>query len=216
MSMTTVAQILSAKPNKNTFTIAPDASVFDALRLMAHRNVGALVVTAGDTVVGMVTERDYARKVVLLDRASRETAVHEIMTSPVMYVRLSQSVEECMALMTDKRLRHLPVIDGGRLRSRLVSIGDLVKQVIADQKFIIEQLEHFISGQRLRCSSTDEWPGRNRSMGWSVRCVSARSARISAKMLANLKPCPEHADAMVICGCAGWGPSRKCPSGERV
>jgi IMP dehydrogenase len=146
MTTTTVAQILSAKPNKGIFSIAPDASVFDAVRQMEQRNVGALVVTDGDTVVGIVSERDYARKVVLLDRASRETAVHEIMSSPVMYVRLTQTVDECMALMTDRRLRHLPVMQDGKLLG-VVSIGDLVKQVIADQRFIIEQLEHFISGQ---------------------------------------------------------------------
>jgi CBS domain-containing protein len=144
-TMTTVAHILRAKPNKSTFTIAPAASVFDAVRQMAQRDVGALVVTDGATVVGLVTERDYARKVVLLDRASRDTAVHEIMMTPIMYVGLKQTVEECMALMTDKRVRHLPVLEDGELMG-VVSIGDLVKQVIADQRFTIEQLEHFISG----------------------------------------------------------------------
>lgn len=143
--MTTAAQVLSAKPSRAVFATTPSTSVFDAVRQMADTNVGALVVKDGEAVVGLVSERDYARKVVLQDRSSRETAVHEIMSSPVMYVQPAQTVEECMALMTDKRLRHLPVMDGGRLVG-VISIGDLVKQVIADQRFAIEQLEHYING----------------------------------------------------------------------
>jgi CBS domain-containing protein len=143
--MTTAAQILNGKSDRTTFTTRATASVFDAVREMADRNVGALVVTEGDSVVGLVSERDYARKIVLLARSSRDTQVREIMSSPVMYVRPTQTVEECMVLMTEKRLRHLPVMDGGKLLG-LISIGDLVKQVIADQKFIIEQLAHYISG----------------------------------------------------------------------
>ena len=144
--MTTAAQVLSSKPDRATFTTTPTASVFDAVRHMAEKNVGALVVKDGELVVGLVSERDYARKIVLLDRSSRGTQVKEIMSSPVMYVRPTQTVEECMALMTDKRLRHLPVMDNGKLLG-LISIGDLVKQVIADHQFTIEQLEHFISGR---------------------------------------------------------------------
>jgi CBS domain-containing protein len=144
--MTTAAQVLSAKPDPAVYTTTPDASVFEAVREMARRNVGALVVMDGGDVVGIVTERDYARKIVLLARASRDTEVQEIMTSPVMYVQPTQTVEECMALMTDKRLRHLPVMDAGVLRG-VISIGDLVKRVIADQRHVIEQLEHYISGQ---------------------------------------------------------------------
>jgi CBS domain-containing protein len=144
--MTTAAQILHAKPDSAVYTTTPDASVFEAVREMARRNVGALIVMEGEDVVGIVSERDYARKIVLLARASRDTEVQEIMTTPVMYVQPSQTVEECMALMTEKRLRHLPVMDKGELRG-LISIGDLVKQVIIDQKHVIEQLEHYISGQ---------------------------------------------------------------------
>ncbi len=145
--MTTAGQVLGAKRDAAIFTTTPTASVFEAVSEMAKRNVGALVVMDGEAVVGIVTERDYARKVVLLARASRDTEVQEIMSAPVMYVRPTQTVEECMVLMTDKRLRHLPVMDAdGELRG-VISIGDLVKQVIADQKHVIEQLEHYIAGQ---------------------------------------------------------------------
>jgi len=145
--MTTVAQILKSKPDQTVYTTTPVASVFDAVKLMAEKNIGALVVTEGGTVVGLVTERDYARKVILLARSSKETPVRDIMTSQVIYVRPDQSSEECMALMTEKRLRHLPVMDKGKLIG-LVSIGDLVKDVISEQKFIIQQLEHYIMGER--------------------------------------------------------------------
>jgi CBS domain-containing protein len=98
-------------------------------------------------IVGIITERDYARKIVLIGRSSKETAVRDVMTSPVMYVRPDQTNEECMALMTDNRVRHLPVMDSGKLIG-LISIGDLVKDIIAEQKFTIQQLEHYIMGDR--------------------------------------------------------------------
>lgn len=146
-AMTTAAQVLGAKGDPGVFTTTPTASVFEAVSEMARRNVGALVVMDGEAVVGIISERDYARKIALLSRSSRDTEVQEIMSSPVMYVRPTQTVEECMALMTDKRLRHLPVMDAnGELRG-VISIGDLVKQVIADQRYHIEQLEQYISGQ---------------------------------------------------------------------
>ena len=145
--MTTAAQILSSKPDKTLYTTTPAASVFDAVKLMAEKNVGALIVIEGEKIVGLITERDYARKIVLMARSSKDTPVRDIMTSPVMYVRPVQTSEECMALMTEKRLRHLPVMDNGKLIG-LVSIGDLVKDVISEQKFIIEQLEHYIAGDR--------------------------------------------------------------------
>jgi CBS domain-containing protein len=121
--------------------------VFDALKLMADKEIGALLVMEGDAVVGIFTERDYARKVALMARSSKETLVRDVMTAPVMYVRPDQTSEECMALMTENRLRHLPVIDDGRLIG-LISIGDLVKDIISEQRFIIEQLEHYIVGDR--------------------------------------------------------------------
>ena len=143
--MTSVTQILRSKPDQTVYTIAPTATVFDAVKLMAEKSIGALVVTEGERIVGVITERDYARKVVLMARSSKETPVREIMTSAVMYVRPDQTSQECMMVMTENRLRHLPVVDGGKLIG-LVSIGDLVKDIISEQKFIIEQLEHYISG----------------------------------------------------------------------
>jgi len=145
--MTTVAGILKSKRDPAVYTIAPTATVFDALKLMAEKEIGALLVMEGDKVVGIFTERDYARKLVLMSRTSKETLVREVMTSPVMYVRPDQTSEECMALMTENRLRHLPVMDDGRLVG-LISIGDLVKDIISEQQFIIEQLEHYIIGDR--------------------------------------------------------------------
>ena len=145
--MKTAATILKSKAHQSVHTIAPEASVFDAMRLMADRNIGALLVMEADEVAGIITERDYARKVVLMSRSSKETAVREIMTSAVMYVRPGQTSDECMMLMTENRLRHLPVMEGKRLLG-IISIGDLVKDIIAEQRFTIEQLEHYISGDR--------------------------------------------------------------------
>lgn len=145
--MPTVADILKSKASPMVHTIDPAESVFEAVRMMARENIGALVVVERSEVVGIVTERDYARKVALMARASRDTPVRIIMTSPVMYVRRRHTSEECMALMTENRLRHLPVMDDGKLIG-LISIGDLVKDIISEQKFIIEQLEHYIAGDR--------------------------------------------------------------------
>jgi len=147
MAVTTVAEVLRGKQSQTVFTIAPTASVYDALVLMADKSIGALLVMEGGRVVGIVTERDYARKIALMSRLSRETEVREIMTSAVMYVRPNQTSDECMALMTENRLRHLPVMDDGKLLG-MISIGDLVKGIISEQKFIIEQLEHYITGVR--------------------------------------------------------------------
>lgn len=144
---TTVAQILKAKPDsgRTIYTVTKTDLVYDAIKLMAEKGIGALLVVDGDDIAGIVTERDYARKVVLQDRSSKATCVEEIMTAKVRYVEPSQSTDECMALMTEHRMRHLPVLDGGKLVG-LISIGDLVKSVIADQQFTISQLEHYIHG----------------------------------------------------------------------
>jgi len=145
--MKSVAEILRSKPEQAVHTITPSASVFDAVKLMAEKSIGALLVMEDLKIAGIITERDYARKIVLVGRSSKETPVRDIMTSPVMYVRPDQTNEECMALMTDNRVRHLPVIDNGKLVG-LISIGDLVKDIISEQKFIIDQLEHYIMGDR--------------------------------------------------------------------
>ncbi len=143
--MKTAADVLKSKAHQAVHTITPGALVFDALKLMADKNIGALLVMEGERIAGIITERDYARKIVLMSRSSKETPVREIMTSAVMYVRPGQTTEECMVLMTENRLRHLPVVDGNRLLG-LVSIGDLVKSIISEQRFTIEQLQNYISG----------------------------------------------------------------------
>jgi len=142
--MTTVKQVLDQK-GRNVWTLPPDASVYDALAKMAEKNVGALVITEGERMVGIITEREYARNIALKGRTSPTTRVTEIMESKVLYVRPEDSVEACMALMTAKYIRHLPVLVDGKLAG-IVSIGDLVRTVIADQKFVIEQLARYIQG----------------------------------------------------------------------
>ncbi len=146
-SVTTTSDILRSKPDQTVHTITPSASVFDALKLMADKSIGALVVIEAEHVVGIITERDYARKVILMARSSKETPVRDIMTSSVMFVRPGHTSEECMMLMTENRLRHLPVMNGDKLIG-VISIGDLVKDIISEQKFIIQQLEHYIAGER--------------------------------------------------------------------
>jgi len=143
--MTIVAEVLKSKPDGAVHAIAPTATVFEALRLMADKGIGALLVKDGETIVGIFTERDYARKIALMGRTSVETLVRDVMTSSVLCVRSNQTSDECMQLMTGKRLRHLPVVDDGKLVG-MISIGDLVKDIISEQKFIIEQLEHYITG----------------------------------------------------------------------
>jgi CBS domain-containing protein len=142
-----VAQILKGKPHKTVHAIGPNDTVFDAVKKMAEHGIGALLVMEGEQIVGIVTERDYARKIVLAGRSSKETPVALIMTTQVLCVGPLQTTEECMAIMTENRVRHLPVMDNGKLIG-LVSIGDLVKDIISEQQFIIEQLEHYIAGDR--------------------------------------------------------------------
>ena len=142
--MKTVRDVLKVK-GSDVCCVDPNATVFEALRLMAEKEIGALMVMEGAQVVGLISERDYARKIILQGRASPTTQVKEIMITPVVYTHLEQPIEECMALMTEKRTRHLPVIEEGKLVG-IISIGDLVKAIITDQKFIIEQLVRYISG----------------------------------------------------------------------
>jgi CBS domain-containing protein len=144
MNSKTVQQVLAEK-GTDVFSVGPDASVYTALERMAADDIGALVVSEGGRIVGMLSERDYARKVILLGRASRDTLVRDVMTEDVVTVGPRDTVGHCMQLMTDRRVRHLPVLDGGALVG-LVSIGDLVKTIIADQAFEIEQLQGYIAG----------------------------------------------------------------------
>jgi CBS domain-containing protein len=141
--MKRVKEILEAKGHR-VWSVEPDTSVYDAIKLMADKEIGALLVIQDGKLVGLISERDYARKVILQGRASKTTPVSEIMTSRVIYAQPDQNVEECMALMTEKRIRHLPVMDQDRLVG-IISIGDLVKSIIVEQKFIIEQLEKYIT-----------------------------------------------------------------------
>lgn len=145
--MQSVAHILKSKSDQTVWSIAPSAMVLDAIKIFAEKGIGALLVMEEEQVIGIITERDYARKVHIKGRLSDNTPVSAIMTSPVLYVRPDQTNEQCMALMTENRLRHLPVMHDGKLVG-LISIGDLVKDIISEQQFIIQQLEHYIRGER--------------------------------------------------------------------
>lgn len=140
--MATIRQLLELK-GREVFSIAPDASVYDAIHLMATHGVGALLVLEQGRLAGIISERDYARKVILRGRASKSTSIREIMTSPVITAPSRLTVEEAMAVMTERRVRHLPVVDDGQL-SGMISVGDLVKAIIAEQQFVISQLQNYI------------------------------------------------------------------------
>ena len=143
--MTTVNQVLQNKSSNEVATISPEETVLAAISLMANKGIGAVVVMEEQKVVGIISERDYTRKIALLERRSDDTSVAEIMTPKVITVQGSFTVEQCLELMTDKHLRHLPVIEQGQLKG-LVSIGDLVKAAMEDQKVLIQQLQQYISG----------------------------------------------------------------------
>lgn len=143
--MKTLKQLLADKPT-NLATTTPDDTVYHALCIMAEYNVGALLVLEGEQLVGIFSERDYARKQIRNHRSSKETPVRDLMSARVAYVSLNTSLEECMSLMTEKRFRHLPVLDEQGKVLGILSIGDLVKETISAQKFLIEELERYISG----------------------------------------------------------------------
>ena len=143
--MTTVAQVLQEKASIETSTISPTATVLEAITLMGNKGIGAVIVTNADKVVGILSERDYTRKIALLQRTSDHTTVAETMTSQVLSVTRTHTVDECLALMTDKHIRHLPVIENDSLVG-IVSIGDLVKATMEDQRKLIDQLQQYISG----------------------------------------------------------------------
>jgi len=144
--MKSIREILGSKGG-NVLSISPDTLVYDALKCMAEKNVGALLVLEVGKLVGILSERDYARKVILKGKSSLNTPVREIMTERVMFVRPDQTVEECMALMTEKHIRHLPVLEGDQVVG-IISIGDLVKATIEEKDFMIKQLENYITGGR--------------------------------------------------------------------
>jgi len=143
--MKTVAELLKAKPAR-VVKVRPEQSVLEAIKVLAQEDVGAAIVMTGERLAGILSERDYTRKVILKGRASDTTRVEEIMTANVIVVNPRTRARECMALMTEKNIRHLPVVDEGRVIG-MVSIRDIVSDIIADQDFTIEQLEHYISGQ---------------------------------------------------------------------
>lgn len=146
--MTSINQLLQNKGN-HVWSVAPDDTVLKALGIMAEKNIGAVIVLEADgTVCGIFSERDYARKVVLNGRSSKSTPIRDVMTSEVYYVRPQDSVERCMSLMSDKRFRHLPVLDDKKQILGMISIGDVVKAIIAEQQVLINHLEDFITGTR--------------------------------------------------------------------
>ena len=142
--MQTIKQLLETK-GSDILTIDPDSTVYDAIKLMADHQVGSLLVMDKEKLLGIITERDYSRNVILKGKSSRDTLVKDIMITNILCVQPEKSVEECMALMTDKHVRHLPVIQNSNVIG-IISIGDLVKAIISEQKFMIEQLEHYING----------------------------------------------------------------------
>ena len=144
--MKNVRDVLNAKGNSDTFSISPNDTVFDAIKLMSEKGVGALLVTDNDDLVGIVSERDYLKKVALMGRTSKTTAVSEIMTASPFTVSPAVDMEDCMQLMTDKRIRHLPVVENGKLLA-MISIRDLLESTMEEQKYLIQQLEQYIRGE---------------------------------------------------------------------
>ena len=144
--MNSVKELLKNK-GKEVWSLSPDTRVFDALEIMADKNIGAMPVLESEKIVGIFSERDYARKVILQGKASKDTHVNEIMSTKVHHVDPEQSIQECMELMTENRIRHLPVLEGGDLVG-IITIGDVVKEIISEQEFMMGQLENYITGDR--------------------------------------------------------------------
>lgn len=143
--MLTVYDLIRTKGSREIWSISPDATVFEALQVLAEKNIGALLVMTGDKVDGIMSERDCVRKIDLAGKRSRDMTVREIMTTQVLYLDIKQSLEECMAIMTEHKVRHLPVLENQRLVG-MVSIGDVLKEIVSDQQYMIEQLSRYING----------------------------------------------------------------------
>ena len=141
----TIRELMKRK-SQEIWSINPESSVYRAIELMADKHIGALLVMEGDKLVGIISERDYARKVILKGRSSKDTQVHEIMTTPVIFVQPQQSVDECMRIMTDNRIRHLPVLENEKVTG-IVSIGDLVNWIMSAQDHTIQQLQNYVTGK---------------------------------------------------------------------
>jgi len=146
MNLTGTVELILQTKGRNFWSVNPDQSVLDAIEIMANKGVGALLVMSGDELVGILSERDYARKVVLKGRHSDEAKVRDIMSSPVFSVSPARSVEECMGFMTERRIRHLPVVEEGKVQG-VISIGDLIKWIISEQEATIQQLHNYIAGK---------------------------------------------------------------------
>ena len=144
--MKTLKRLLDERPAREALSVSPDDTVFAALELMAKHNIGAVLVMRDGQLAGIFSERDYARKIILVGKSSRETMVREIMTEKVLYARPEQKIDEAMVLMTEKHIRHLPVLDTAKRVIGMVSIGDVVKETISEQAFLIKQLEQYIAG----------------------------------------------------------------------
>jgi CBS domain-containing protein len=144
--MKTLKKLLDERPARAALSVSPDDTVFSALELMAKHDIGAVLVMRDGQLAGIFSERDYARKIILHGKSSKETMVREIMTEKVLYARPEQTIDQAMALMTEKHIRHLPVLDSGKQVIGMISIGDVVKETISEQAFLIKQLEQYIAG----------------------------------------------------------------------
>jgi CBS domain-containing protein len=165
--MLTVGQILARKAGYDVCTIGPDATVFDAIRMLAEHNIGSLIVTKHEKLLGVITERDYARKVILQGRSSKTTAVCEVMTKDVVYTTPESTLEDCMALMITKFIRHLPVLEGGRIVG-IVSIGDVVKAELSERELLISDLVSYVtdSPMTIQQQRMDGKPADRRRSSW--------------------------------------------------